>query len=512
MQCLTQFPRRSLFSILGLAILLGIATTVFWPRAWGAAPKRAHAADSYSSPLTIDDNNYGNGTFSGNWASNDPNVPAITITTSKPVTIENSALRGPGDLILTTNTTGFNLTVRNTSGYGTNPNVAGRSKGNFIHASQVAKLDMENNYIEGTAFGVYVDGYSGSRSGDQTITIRANVGKNMDGRHSDGNNGYMTSQNDRSWSHFAQINHINNVPGIDISWNQVIDEPYNSSVDDVINIYQSGGTADSPLNIHDNYIQGAYPNDPKTDGYSGGGIITDGGTDTQDNASAYVHMYGNQVVDTANYGLAISNGHDNEIYNNRVISAGVLSDGTPIASQNVGVYISDTYGSNIANGTFHDNHAHDNTIGWVNQHPNYDWNNHRNDMYFPGDDNDYSRNTALPNPISLDMEKAEFTSWQQKLSAAGITLRSSTAAAGSSPADTGNLGGLTNLNGYCQSLGDAGASLDGNTAFDWHCDTSSGQHVGIDMNAACQWHYPNATNVSATYVMSDPYSWKCSSK
>ncbi len=504
MQSSPRLSHRLLLSLLILGTVLALATTIAWPRAWGGvAPKRAHATTTYSSPLIITDDNYGTGTFTGSWESKDANVPTITVATSKPVIIENSTLQGPGDLILTTNTS--NLTLRNTSGYGTNPNIAGRSKGNFIHTSQVTKLDMENNYIEGTDFGVYADGYSGSHSNDQTITIRANIGKNMDGRHSDGKGGYMTSQNDRSVSHFAQLNHMNDVPGIDISWNQVIDEPYNSSVDDVINIYQSGGTANSPLNIHDNYIQGAYPNDPKTDGYSGGGIITDGGTDTQDNATAYVHMYNNQVIDTANYGLAVANGHDNEIYNNRVISAGVLSDGTPIASQNVGIYISDIYGGNITNGTFHDNHAHDNTIGWVDQHPNYAWNNYRNDMYFPVNDSDYGRNTALPNPITLDMEKAEFTSWRQKLSSAALTV---------GPPTTGprDLGGLPHLDGYCQSLGDTGVSLDAKTAFDWHCDTSTGERVGMDMNAACQWHYPSATNVYATYVMSDPYSWECWSK
>ena len=504
--------KRFLSGMSLLILLVALVSVVYQTRIRAASaatnsPSESGPAIQYSPPLTITDANYGNGTFTGNWASTDPNVPAVTVATSQPVTIENSTLQGPGDLILTANTTGFNLTVHNTNGYGTNPNVAERSKGDFIRASQVAKLDVENNYIEGTDFGVYVDGYSGSRSGDQTITIHANVGKNMDGRHSDGNGGYMPSQNDRSWSHFAQLSHMNNVPGIDISWNQVIDEPYNSSVDDVINIYQSGGTADSPLNIHDNYIQGAYPNNPQTDSYSGGGIITDGNIDTQDNTTAYVHMYNNQVIDTANYGLAVSNGHDNEIYNNRVISAGVLPDGTSIASQNVGIYIADIYGGNVANGTFHDNHAHDNTVGWVNPKDG----NQRNDMYFPVDGSDYGRNTALPNPITLDIEKAEYTSWQQKLSAAGITVGTSSSGT-PPPSGATDLGGMPNLNGYCQSLGDTGVSLDGTTAFDWHCVAQSGEHVGMDMNSSCQWHYPSASNVYATYTMSDPYSWECWSK
>ena len=100
---------------------------------------------------------------------------------------------------------------------------------------------VEHCDIENTRFGVYVDGYAGSRAGDQTIKFLWNRGRNMDGRRSDGHGGYQTSQNDRDWSHFAQLNHIRAVPGIEIAWNEVVDEPFQSSVDDVINVYQSSG-------------------------------------------------------------------------------------------------------------------------------------------------------------------------------------------------------------------------------------------------------------------------------
>ena len=41
------------------------------------------------------------------------------------------------------------------------------------------------------------------------------------------------------------------------------------------------------------------------------------------------------MIDTTNYGIAITVGHDISFYNNRIVSAGVLADGEAIAAQNV---------------------------------------------------------------------------------------------------------------------------------------------------------------------------------
>ncbi len=70
------------------------------------------------------------------------------------------------------------------------------------------------------------------------------------------------------------------------------------------------------------------------------------------------------------------------------------------------------------------------------------------------------------------------------------------------------LGGV-NLNGYCKSIGDTGASLDGKTAFDWHCVTQSGAHVGITVTAACQWQYKRSDASALWNNYFSPYSWRC---
>jgi len=414
-------PRRLLLSILCPAILLAMATTILWPRLWGgAAPKRAHAAGTYSSPLTINDSNYGNGTFSGSWESTNPDIPAVTVLTSKPVTIINSQVRGPGILIDAPNNAGHSISVIKTSGYGTNPNIAGRAKDAFVHGDLIANLLVDQCSIEGTAYGVTVNEYTGDKTTNQTIKILHNIVHNIDGRNSDGNGGYQNTGS--AAPHFVITGDVRGVPGMEVAWNQVINDPGNSDVNDVSNFYQTSGTSNSNILVHDNYIQGAYAIDPVHDGYSGGGIITDGAqNNTVDTATAFVNIYNNQIISTTNYGIAIAAGHDNAIHDNRIISAGVLPDGTPLAAQNVGTYVAN--GANQANSVYFNDHSYNNTIGWFNPKDG----NQRNDMYFPGDDGDYGRNTVLPNPITLDTEKAEFPMWQQKLSSAGITVGAPTA-------------------------------------------------------------------------------------
>ena len=414
------------------AVVAGTSTAVLYTaHATNGKTSRAGKTRTiyYSAPLTIREG----GTYSGNWASTNPSIPAVTIATDQPVIILNSYVKGPGNLIQA-QTGHTNLIVRNTVGYGLNPNIAGRAKGSFVLVDSVAKLIVEHCDIENTDFGIsVVNGYSGNRKGDQTIIVRYNRGKNMDGRYSDGHGGYMTSMNARTWSHFIQLEQVTGVPGIELAWNQVVDEPFQSSVDDVINIYQSSGTPQSPMHIHDNYIQGAYSNNPKLDSYSGGGIITDGNIDTKSNATAYVKIYNNQVISTTNYGIAFSNGHDNAAYNNRIISCGCLADGSSIVGQNVGAYVVDTYNGNLANGTFYNDHMYNNVIAWVNNKEG--WNHNRNDMYFSVTGSDYGRNTALPNPISYKTEKAELILWLKHIKNAHITPGSSL----SLPSEMGNM-------------------------------------------------------------------------
>jgi hypothetical protein len=70
---------------------------------------------------------------------------------------------------------------------------------------------------------------------------------------------------------FIQFDGVQSVPGIELGWNEVINDPSHRLAGDNIDVYRSGGTANRPLEIHDTYIQGAHPSKAAQDAYIGGG-------------------------------------------------------------------------------------------------------------------------------------------------------------------------------------------------------------------------------------------------
>jgi hypothetical protein len=383
----------------------------------------------WAGPLTITQG----GTYSGNWRSTDPNTPAVTVATTEPVLIENSYVTGPNDLIADPYY-GNSLSVKNVIGIGANPNVRGQANGLFVDALNPMLLDVENCYFENVRFGVWVRGYAGNRDGTQTITILNNRGRNILGVESNGNNGYLPGDRYWQWAHAIQLSDLASVPGIRMAWNEIINYPYQSLVNEVINIYDAGGTSGSPAEFHDNYIQGAYAYDPATDSYNGGGYSTDGSaSDTVQTASSYNSVYNNQIVGTVNMGIQFGSGHDNVAYNNTVISSGLLPNGTRIPTQNVGLSIYDVYG-NIQNGTMYNNDMHGNTVGWMCWALRCGWDGYRNDEYFPDDNNYYYTNQSIfTNPIPPRAEKREYALWLAKVNSNGMVVGPTGSSVSSSP-------------------------------------------------------------------------------
>lgn len=337
-------------------------------------------------------------------------TPAIKVTTSTPVTIKNASVSGPGDLIFAQRA---DITVLNSTGISTNPNVKGTRPGKFLNASQCKNVHVENVHVEGAMYGVYVYQYTGNYTPSQTIVIKNNYFKNINGRQSDGAGGYIKSAD--SIAHAIQLNQVNKVPNVDISWNEVINDPFISQCSDIINMYKSGGTKTSPVLIHDNFLQGAYPGIPGVDRYSGGGIIVDGSTsDTADTASAFNEVYNNVVVATANYGIAIAAGHDNDFHNNKVVSSGRLADGS-------------LYGMNYANAAynwnayskdktiFFNNTVHDNLLGLIKKDSS--GNAVRSDLWLPdqiGPANNVSFQPYSTTRPSLADENNAYQEWLAK--------------------------------------------------------------------------------------------------
>lgn len=368
---------------LGLGCVVALST---------CAPRPS--TDGYTGPLVIRTG----GTYSGSWESRNPNVAAVTIRTSQPVVIENARLLGGGDLIKTDFGRYAHVTVRNVQGASHEPAPAGRPPGRFLHADTYAHVHVERSSMEGTA-GIYLHR---ARPG-ASVTIVGNRARNVDGRHADGLGGHRGN----TFVQFLQINDAEGLRGAEIAWNEIVNVPYQSRVEDVISLYRTSGSVGDPVRVHDNYIQGAYPADPASDEYSGGGIMLgDGG-------GAHLHATQNQVVGTSNYGIAISGGRSNRIDDNRVISCGLLPDGRPIASQNVGIYI-----WNIgADGSFADNGGSGNLVAWSSASGD------RNDWWVPDAASWHDNRSLLPDEtVPCEVEAAEYERWREKLAAADVEI------------------------------------------------------------------------------------------
>jgi hypothetical protein len=293
-----------------------------------------------------------------------------------------------------------NVTVRNTRGYGLNPNRRGKYPGRFLDVDGFSNIVVYNNYLQNTA-GIYLYNYLGNHTAAQSVKVLRNVALNIDGRVSDGAGGWLNVAADpEHYKQFFQINGVQGLVGAEIAWNQIVNRAGQSRVEENINIHNTTGTARSPIKIHNNYIQGAYPSnavDAAT--YTGGGIML------SDNGSSYLRAYGNQIVNIGSIGLIISSGHDNWFYNNRIVSSGLAPNGKPMPYSNVGAAI---WNYN-AEPTFINNGGYKNVIAWVNGE------GVRNDYWMPEANTVWTGNKLLPDPITKATEAGEWQLWQQSL-------------------------------------------------------------------------------------------------
>ncbi len=358
---------------------------------------------AYSGPLVITQG----GTYTGNYRSTDSNVPAITIQTTQPVIIENCVLAGAGDLIDAKNG-GSSLIVRNNKGYGLTQSADNTRHGRFIEVNSGKSVVIEYNYFEQTT-GIDIYQWGGNGTTAQTLTIRYNSAKNLDGRYRNGGGTYCN---------FLGVNGGLNIAGAEIAWNQVVNEPNNSLVEDNINFYNSGGTASNPIKLHDNYVQGAYPFPATGSNYTGSGITIDGDAQTAAGATAFINGYGNQLVSTC-AAMNIASGHDNHFYNNRMVTCGLLPNGLPMPAGYAAAGLWNAYQQ--SGSVFFNNDMLNNTIGFFFQGGNTPYTNRQDTS--PGACPTCTGTNHLPDrPLTLADEQAEWTLWLQKLSQNGITL------------------------------------------------------------------------------------------
>ena len=121
-----------------------------------------------------------------------------------------------------------------------------------------------------------------------------------------------------------------------------------------------------------------------------------------------------------NYGIDFAAGHDNIAANNRVVSSGLLSDGTKIAAQGVGLANGATAGESAS---MYNNTMRDNLVGWMCWKSSCGQTGYRKDQFFPASPADYSTNSLVPaGQVTFNMENNEYQVWLNKMTSAGIRV------------------------------------------------------------------------------------------
>jgi hypothetical protein len=201
-----------------------------------------------------------------------------------------------------------------------------RARGVFSEESRL--IDVQHCYFGNTA-GCKLNNWSKNNlTADDTVTWKYNRYDNIMG----GTGG--------AYCQALQLQHVIR-PGIDISWNLVVNLPGKSRVEDNFNFGESGGTVDSPLYLRDNCIRGAYPANPTDRGFTGTGFTTDaGGLDVPPSRQPqYIIAERNYVIGCMNACMNIAAGHHIIYRNNICVVAGVLPDGRRLGSVNNAISI-----------------------------------------------------------------------------------------------------------------------------------------------------------------------------
>jgi parallel beta-helix repeat protein len=174
-----------------------------------------------------------------------------------------------------------------------------------IHLYKCRNITIDNNYFTKVSSGVYAEQTTAGG-----IIVNSNQFLNMVGPFPRGQ--------------FIQFNNVSG-PGSSISDNKGENILGQSYPEDAISLYQSNGTASSPIIINGNWIRGGGPS------ASGGGIMLG------DNGGSYETASNNILVNPGEYGMAIAGGDHNSLLNNFIY-------GSSQSFTNVGLYVNSING------------------------------------------------------------------------------------------------------------------------------------------------------------------------
>lgn len=175
--------------------------------------------------------------------------------------------------------------------------------GVYLYACK--NITVDDNYITNVSSGVYAE-----QTKEGGIVVNSNQFLNMKGPFPRGQ--------------FVQFNNVAG-PNSSISYNKGENIMGQSYPEDAISLYQSKGTAASPVKITGNWIRGGGPSN------SGGGIMLG------DNGGSYLIAQDNILVNPGQFGMAIAGGDHITIINNLIY-------GKQQSFTNVGLYVNDING------------------------------------------------------------------------------------------------------------------------------------------------------------------------
>lgn len=378
-------------------------------------------ATTCSGPITITTG----GTYTGCWQSNDHNTPAVRINTTAAVTILNSTITSKGTGVHTAN--GARFTIRGSSITIQNPGVAGVVKSRWVYSPSFVSATIENNDLN-DGRGVFLHNWSGGAS--DTVKFRYNKIRNVDGRTSNGTGYNNTYDISSGFSQVLSLGQSVGIAGVEIAWNEVINTPGQSAVEDNFSFWMSeGASPTSRMHIHDNLVWGSWRPDAANDDTSTGTGFNSGdgdGTGTPVNTGKGNILNENNVaLGIANLCFGLSGGHDITVQNNRCVVSG-MGDYDPGPGTDIRQIAQPWHGAGFNNwnayGTtgFTNNSVRNNVAAYWNRSDG----NRRNDYWLPDCSGDCTGNISLKPgaEITYQDELNEYNMYLARVSAAGIHI------------------------------------------------------------------------------------------
>lgn len=347
------------------------------------------------------------GHYSGNYKNVDGH--GVWIQTTDSVWLENMLIVASADVVHCE--TGARVIIDNMRCESLKP-LGMAQRGWGFYAYKANYINIKHLFLKHTG-GMRID-----QAVTNKIIITQSYIKNTDRRN--GNN----QVGGTSIAPALQLNDVGFTSGSEISYIYFWNFPNASAVEDNINIHNSGGVIGSPLQIHDVFVNGAYPYPADSTQFTGSGITTDGEQTDNGTTTQFVNVTNCQFIRTMNAAMNLPTGHDIHYENNRIINAGYVL--YKEKRHNLPTSWSATASWNMNNASLqtgmYNNTIQNNYIGYFSKGVKFKYNNRQdenqqpNSFIVPAGLNQYFPDKE----ITVDDEKNEILLWNIKT--AGMTI------------------------------------------------------------------------------------------